>query len=64
MTNIERKAGYGTYVISLVIIALGGYFGCCVIPFFIDECLDTIHKCPNCNQICARVPICGKARVF
>ena len=25
--------------------------GCCLVPFFVDQFKDTIHKCPNCHVI-------------
>ena len=34
-----------------VICLVGCIFGCCLIPFCMDDLKKVIHKCPNCNNI-------------
>ncbi|KAL8624061.1 hypothetical protein ACOMHN_019484 [Nucella lapillus] len=44
------SVGTFTFIIAGVILLLGFWLGCCLIPFCIDGCKDVIHSCPNCHQ--------------
>lgn len=53
MTATHYETGALTWILCLVIFFLGFVFGCCLIPFCIDETKDVVHTCPNCNQVIA-----------
>ncbi|CAF1192844.1 unnamed protein product [Adineta steineri] len=48
VTRIERQTGLVSWLVCGGILLLGGWFGCCLIPFCIDSLKDTEHYCPNC----------------
>lgn len=45
-TYIKIQPGVNTWICCLF---LGVTIGCCCIPFFIQDCNDKIHFCPNCH---------------
>ncbi|EAR87984.1 LITAF-like zinc ribbon domain protein (macronuclear) [Tetrahymena thermophila SB210] len=45
-TKVTSKAGYGTWTMCSIFCVLTG---CGCIPFFINNCKDKIHTCPNCQ---------------
>jgi lipopolysaccharide-induced tumor necrosis factor-alpha factor len=49
VTIVRYEAGAITWVIALVICFLGGFIGCCLIPFCIPACQDAVHTCPACH---------------
>ena len=36
------------------IFYVGGFLGCCLIPFFVDSAKDADHSCPNCGTMLGR----------
>ena len=56
VTFIEKHTSVTQYVTCLGVFAIGGYCGCCVIPFWIESLQDTVHKCPNpqCQHVLGR----------
>jgi lipopolysaccharide-induced tumor necrosis factor-alpha factor len=54
VTGVQYESGGGTWLISLGICIFGGIFGCCLIPFCINECKDAVHICPACNNYIGR----------
>jgi len=57
ITSIRKRNGKLTYI-SCFGIALFFPFGCCLIPFCIDEFKDTDHYCPCCNAMVGTVEAC------
>ncbi|KAL5251132.1 hypothetical protein ACHWQZ_G016749 [Mnemiopsis leidyi] len=51
LTEIEHVAGTFTWLIAGIILLIGGWLMCCLIPFFADSCKDVQHKCPNCKML-------------
>ncbi|XP_063687050.1 cell death-inducing p53-target protein 1 homolog [Bolinopsis microptera] len=49
LTQIEFITGTFTWLIVGIILLVGGWFMCCIIPFFADSCKDVVHKCPHCH---------------
>ncbi|XP_038055103.1 lipopolysaccharide-induced tumor necrosis factor-alpha factor homolog [Patiria miniata] len=49
-TRITHQTGLLTWLVAGGIFLVGGFLGCCLIPFCVDFCLDVVHSCPNCNQ--------------
>jgi len=51
--NIHTKTNYSsgllTWLISGGCAFLGLICGCCLIPFYMDDCKDVEHYCPKCN---------------
>uniref|UniRef100_T1H3H3 LITAF domain-containing protein n=1 Tax=Megaselia scalaris TaxID=36166 RepID=T1H3H3_MEGSC len=53
-TSTRTEPGMIAYLSGLVIALLGCWFGCCLIPCCIDECMDVHHTCPNCRAYLGR----------
>ncbi|XP_012826812.1 lipopolysaccharide-induced tumor necrosis factor-alpha factor homolog isoform X2 [Xenopus tropicalis] len=53
-TRTEYTIGSLTVILFLIIILFGCWFGCCLIPFFVQHCKDVNHFCPNCNRLIHR----------
>ncbi|UJR29089.1 hypothetical protein I4U23_010303 [Adineta vaga] len=54
VTVVQYENGGGTWLIALLICLFGGIFGCCLIPFCVPGCQDTIHTCPACQNLIGR----------
>jgi len=54
ITRISKQPGTLAWLSCGGLALIGCWFGCCLIPFCIDGCLDTEHWCPNCNRLIAR----------
>ena len=50
VTQPRAEVGLITWAIAGVLILMGLVLGCCLIPFFVDECKDCYHDCPNCRR--------------
>eukprot|EP01016_Furgasonia_blochmanni_P014142 TRINITY_DN1733_c0_g1_i1.p5 TRINITY_DN1733_c0_g1~~TRINITY_DN1733_c0_g1_i1.p5 ORF type:complete len:113 (-),score=31.08 TRINITY_DN1733_c0_g1_i1:418-756(-) len=48
--EVHYETGAGTWVCCAGIFLVGGVFGCCLIPFFMDGCKDAYFKCYTCNE--------------
>uniref|UniRef100_A0A1I7Y716 LITAF domain-containing protein n=1 Tax=Steinernema glaseri TaxID=37863 RepID=A0A1I7Y716_9BILA len=49
VTRTTPNAGLLTFLLSLGLVLIGCFMGCCLIPFCIEDCQDIHHFCPNCN---------------
>ncbi|CAF1036392.1 unnamed protein product [Rotaria sordida] len=49
VTRVERSNGILVWLICGILILVGCWLGCCLVPFCIDELKDTTHYCPNCG---------------
>ncbi|XP_025086072.1 cell death-inducing p53-target protein 1 homolog [Pomacea canaliculata] len=49
-TSTHYTVGTFAWLICVIILLLGFWLGCCLIPFCVDSCKDVIHTCPNCQQ--------------
>ncbi|XP_076814014.1 lipopolysaccharide-induced tumor necrosis factor-alpha factor homolog [Clavelina lepadiformis] len=50
ITRPRAEVGTVTWAAAGILILLGCWLGCCIIPFCIDECKDIFHDCPNCQH--------------
>ncbi|KAI8482224.1 hypothetical protein Bbelb_400060 [Branchiostoma belcheri] len=48
-TKLTYVTGTTTYLACMAICALGGFLGCCFIPFCVDSLKDVRHTCPSCG---------------
>ena len=48
MTQVTNTIGLGTWLLALVLLLLPPL---CFLPFFINSCKDTEHRCPNCGNV-------------
>ncbi|XP_063700034.1 lipopolysaccharide-induced tumor necrosis factor-alpha factor homolog [Culicoides brevitarsis] len=53
-SKTRSNPGLIAWVSGFLIALFGCWFGCCLIPCCIDECMDTHHYCPNCNAYLGR----------
>eukprot|EP00794_Sanderia_malayensis_P010801 gene10801-11955_t len=58
-TNTQFVEGALTYMLVAGICMTGLVCGCCLLPFYWDNCKDLIHSCPVCgaslgyyNRVC------------
>ncbi|XP_077991164.1 LITAF domain-containing protein-like [Glandiceps talaboti] len=49
-TRIEYQDGWIVWLSAGVICLVGGWLGCCLIPFCINSIKDVNHYCPACNN--------------
>ncbi|KAM3916558.1 LITAF domain-containing protein-like isoform 1-T2 [Leptodactylus fuscus] len=50
VSRIEYNTGLLTWLIFGILLLIGCWLGCCLIPFCVDGCKDVDHYCPNCNH--------------
>ncbi|KAK3090159.1 hypothetical protein FSP39_009559 [Pinctada imbricata] len=50
-TSTSYETGTITWLVAGILLLIGLWLGCCLIPFCLDGCKDVIHRCPNCNQV-------------
>ncbi|BFZ03700.1 hypothetical protein BsWGS_06739 [Bradybaena similaris] len=49
VTNTTYRSGLFTWLLAAGLFLCGCTFGCCLIPFCINDTKDVIHTCPNCQ---------------
>jgi len=49
-TNVQYETGNMAHVAALVLCLFGCWLGCCLIPYCVDGCKDTVHTCPSCGR--------------
>ncbi|KAH9402052.1 hypothetical protein TYRP_016626 [Tyrophagus putrescentiae] len=49
MTSTKSVPGTLTWILCIVLVLIGCICGCCLIPFYMDDCLDVEHRCPSCD---------------
>ncbi|RHZ52774.1 hypothetical protein Glove_457g61 [Diversispora epigaea] len=55
LSSTKYKSGSATYLTSLTLLVLGlTSWGCCLIPFCVNNLKDCIHSCPKCGKIMAK----------
>eukprot|EP00178_Gracilaria_changii_P010259 TRINITY_DN29892_c0_g1_i1.p1 TRINITY_DN29892_c0_g1~~TRINITY_DN29892_c0_g1_i1.p1 ORF type:complete len:144 (-),score=6.57 TRINITY_DN29892_c0_g1_i1:103-471(-) len=50
VTIVEKRNGLLTWGSAAALCLFGLSLGCCLIPFCLDECKDTVHICSNCHR--------------
>ncbi|CAJ0598320.1 unnamed protein product [Cylicocyclus nassatus] len=50
ITRISPRPGAFAYFLCVIMILFGCWL-CCFIPFCIEGCQDTEHRCPNCDRV-------------
>jgi lipopolysaccharide-induced tumor necrosis factor-alpha factor len=53
VTTVQYRPGLCTWVASGTICVLGGFLGCCLIPFCVNSFKDARHSCSRCNSALA-----------
>lgn len=53
-TIVEPVSGCLTWLSCAAIAVVGGFWGCCWIPFCIPRLMDVKHICPACNRVVAK----------
>ncbi|CAH1253976.1 LITAF [Branchiostoma lanceolatum] len=48
-TTTAVNTGLATWIACGAICALGGFLGCCFVPFCLDSMKDVRHTCPSCR---------------
>ncbi|XP_018594939.1 lipopolysaccharide-induced tumor necrosis factor-alpha factor homolog isoform X2 [Scleropages formosus] len=51
VTRLEHRSGAAAWVICAGLFIFGCAYGCCLIPFCMDDLKDVTHYCPNCNNV-------------
>ncbi|XP_076139002.1 lipopolysaccharide-induced tumor necrosis factor-alpha factor homolog [Alosa pseudoharengus] len=58
-TRVLYKSGWFTWAMCILLVCVGLFFGCCLIPFFMNKCKDAHHYCTLCNKkLCVHKPCC------
>merc|ERR1712137_765436 len=57
ISKVEYETASGTWLICLAVCCFLGPFGCCLVPFCLDDCKDALHRCPACKAIIGRKTI-------
>uniref|UniRef100_A0A8C6L7I4 LITAF domain-containing protein n=1 Tax=Nothobranchius furzeri TaxID=105023 RepID=A0A8C6L7I4_NOTFU len=47
-TEVTFKVGTYAWLVCLLFVFCGLFFGCCLIPFFLNHFKDAHHTCPHC----------------
>ncbi|VUZ44976.1 unnamed protein product, partial [Hymenolepis diminuta] len=55
ITLMNSIPGKQAYFAALFLCLIGCDFGCCLIPFCIEPCLDIEHSCPRCGKVLGRL---------
>ncbi|VDO75257.1 unnamed protein product [Schistosoma margrebowiei] len=50
-TTVQYRKGVCTWMACTGITLIGGIFGCCLIPFYVNSCKDAYHSCPECGTL-------------
>ncbi|PAA63640.1 hypothetical protein BOX15_Mlig030806g1 [Macrostomum lignano] len=53
-TAVNQINGLVPWLVCGGLALVGCFFGCCIIPFFIDKLKDSEHRCPSCQQVVGR----------
>ncbi|CAF2043546.1 unnamed protein product [Rotaria magnacalcarata] len=51
VSRTELSNGLAVWAACLVLVIVGCWLGCCLIPFCVDDLKDVTHHCPNCNTV-------------
>ncbi|XP_048848196.1 lipopolysaccharide-induced tumor necrosis factor-alpha factor homolog [Brienomyrus brachyistius] len=51
LTRLEHNAGTMTWLTCAGLFIFGCFYGCCLIPFCVDDLKDVNHRCPNCSTV-------------
>ena len=54
VTDTQRVANRKTWCLCTTIFLLGGFLGCCLIPFCTDRFRDVEHRCSECHSVLGR----------
>ncbi|XP_006822651.1 LITAF domain-containing protein-like [Saccoglossus kowalevskii] len=54
VTRMDYEFGLLVWLIAGLICIVGGWLGCCLIPFCIPALQDVTHHCPNCTTYLGR----------
>jgi len=50
VTSTVYTNGTLTWIACGGVALMGGWLGCCLVPFCMDSLKDVIHNCPNCQK--------------
>ncbi|XP_046858210.1 lipopolysaccharide-induced tumor necrosis factor-alpha factor homolog isoform X5 [Xenia sp. Carnegie-2017] len=50
VTTVSRDTGVLPWLVCCGLCAVGCWYGCCLIPFCIEDLQDCKHTCPNCQK--------------
>ncbi|KAL0992834.1 hypothetical protein UPYG_G00099160 [Umbra pygmaea] len=51
ITRLEHTCGIMPWLTCAGLFIFGCIYGCCLIPFCLNDLKDVTHRCPNCNNI-------------
>lgn len=51
VTRTEESVGVLAWLICFILVLVGCWLGCCLIPFCISDIQNIQHYCPNCNAL-------------